>query len=276
VSKFSTWAFLPNHPEVPDTQLSARNSGLAANQYICAFVHSFVSSSKQSYVFLNSFIRFPMNYNRNMKKVLLPVAYLPALEYFKYLLSADEVLIELHETYPRQSWRNRCSILTAHGILDLIIPVTRPNGKHSKTGDVCICNRENWQKKQWRSIVNAYNKSPFFFYYRDLLHPVFHSKEHVKLWEYNHALLQAVTDELGMKTNIAYTEYYSHHSEDYDDMRKVLTPKIHRRPDFQRIEWPAYQQVFSDRHGFAANLSIIDLLFNKGPDTAEYLENISL
>ncbi len=217
-----------------------------------------------------------MNYHKTKTKVLLPIAYLPAVEYFAYLANAYEAVLELHETYPRQSWRNRCSIMTANGTLDLIIPVNKPDGNHSKTGNVLISDHENWQKKHWRSIVSAYNKAPYFFYYRDLLSPFFESKQPPKLWEFNLAMLRAVMDELNLITNIRHSESYNHISNDALDLREILTPKTHRRPVHTRIEWPVYQQVFSDRHGFSANLSIIDLLFNIGPDSKGYLENLRL
>ena len=217
-----------------------------------------------------------MNYHKTPIKVLLPVAYLPAAEYFAYLAAADEVVIELHETYPRQSWRNRCSIMTANGALDLIVPVKKPEGKHSKTADVLISNHENWQKKHWRSIVSAYNKAPYFFYYSDLLAPFFENQQPEKLWEYNHVVMHAIMDELNIDAKTAYTEFYNRTSDDALDLRGVLTPKTHRRPAHTHIEWPDYQQVFSDRHGFKANLSIADLLFNLGPDTEQYLKSIRL
>lgn len=217
-----------------------------------------------------------MNYHNNPLKVLLPVAYLPAVEYFAYLAKADEAVFELHETYARQSWRNRCNIITANGPLDLIIPVKKPDGNHSKTCDVLISNHENWQKKHWRSIVSAYNKAPYFFYYRDLLSPFYEKNQPEKLWEFNHVLMQTIIDELDIDVKICYSESFNHKSENAFDLREVLTPKTHRRPAHAHIEWPVYQQVFSDRHGFTANLSIADLLFNLGPDTKDYLESIRL
>lgn len=215
-----------------------------------------------------------MNYPKNPLKVWLPVAYLPAVEYFAYLANADEAIIELNETYPRQSWRNRCSILTANGALDLIIPVKKPDGNHSKTGNVLISDHENWQKKHWRSIMSAYNKAPYFFYYRDILLPFYEGRQPVKLWEFNQNLMQVLMDELSINTRTSHSESYKHRSDDALDLREVLTPKTHRRPVQTQIEWPVYQQVFSDRHGFNANLSIVDLLFNLGPDARDYLENL--
>ncbi len=217
-----------------------------------------------------------MDYNKYTNKITIPTAYLPPIEYFSFMAKTEAAAVELHETFPRQSWRNRCTILTANGLLNLIIPIYKPHGNQSKTINVSISTHEHWQKKHWRSLVSAYNKAPYFFYYQDLFAPFFLDREIKKLWEFNNALLQLIANELGITTSISFTDDYERDITAGLDLRNVLTPKTHRRPALNKIAYPTYQQVFSDRFGFAANLSIVDLLFNVGPEASTYLEALKV
>ncbi len=99
--------------------------------------------------------------------VLLTTAYFPPVGYMAEVLRADTVVIEVHETYPKQTCRNHCVIQGPNGRQTLSIPVTRINGNHTKTRDILISTHEPWQKTHWRSIQTAYNNSPFFLYYLD-------------------------------------------------------------------------------------------------------------
>ncbi len=206
-------------------------------------------------------------------KILLPVAYLPPLEYMVCMVSAGEAVIELHETYQRQSWRNRCSIYTANGTRNLIIPVERPAGNHSQTSEVLVSKHENWRKKHWRSITSAYRNSPFFIYYQDLLAPFFlrpvSSPE--LLWEFNMNILQSIMEELSISADIGSTKEYEGEPKGMNDLREKLTPKTHRREYPLISHWPVYQQTFAEKHGFMPNLSIADLMFNLGPASNDYL-----
>ena len=207
------------------------------------------------------------------RKILLPVAYLPPLEYMVCITSAGEVVMELHETYQRQSWRNRCSIYTANGTRNLIIPVERPSGNHSRINEVLVSGHDNWRKKHWRSITSAYRNSPFFIYYQDLLAPFYlrATSDTELLWEFNLRILQSIIDELSLPVIIEFTKEYKHTPEGVTDLRDQLTPKIHRRKHPLISHWPVYQQTFTEKHGFKPNLSIADLLFNLGPGSNEYL-----
>ncbi len=208
--------------------------------------------------------------NRN---ILLPVAYLPPLEYMVCMVSAGEALLELHETYQRQSWRNRCSIYTANGVRNLIIPVERPSGNHSQISEVLVSGHENWRKKHWRSITSAYRNSPYFIYYQDLLAPFFlrETSGPEKLWEFNLDILQSIIEELSIPATIGLTKDYLHAPAGMTDLREKLTPKTHRRTNPLISHWPFYQQTFSEKHGFKPNLSIADLIFNLGPGSNDYL-----
>ena len=102
-----------------------------------------------------------------MSETILSTAYLPPIEYFAMILQSGAWKIENHEHYIKQSYRNRCNIITANGLLNLSIPVNKTDGNHTFIHDIRISYLSNWQSNHWRAIESAYNKSPFFLYYRD-------------------------------------------------------------------------------------------------------------
>jgi hypothetical protein len=203
--------------------------------------------------------------------VLLPTAYLPPVSYFYTLMKYDNVFIEQYETYPKQTFRNRCEILSANGKLSLIIPVKKPDGNATKTKDISIFNWERWQLNHWRAIESAYLSSPFFLYFKDDLEK-FYSNKQMNLLDLNLQMLSTLMDITGIKKEIRLTQDYDHQPEEILDLRNSLNPKKHLNAKL----FPPYQQVFSDRHPFQPNLSILDLLFNLGPDTYDYLATLDL
>ncbi len=209
------------------------------------------------------------------KSVLLPTAYMPPLEYFVVLLQYQSGYVELHETWVRQSWRNRCQISSANGPLNLILPVSRPNGNHTKTKDVLISNHQDWQKQHWQSIRSAYGNAPFYFYYKDLLEPFYLEKPEKYLWKFNHNLLKSILSEIQLTVELVFTTAFVKEPATMTDLRSELTPKSHRRKLLPLKTWKGYYQVFEDRHGFIPNLSIIDLLFHLGPDSRSYLREMA-
>lgn len=214
------------------------------------------------------------SHNRGAEKkhaCILPTAYLPPIEYMVMLIKASYVRIELHETFPRQTWRNRCRILTANGLLDFSIPVHRPQGNHTKTKDVIVSERTNWQAKHWRAITAAYNKAPFFLYYKDLFAPYFLNRWSGALWQHNNQLLATLMNELSIDTTIGTTGSYQPAPAFEEDYRERITPKTQRREKPVVTHFPPYHQVFGDRFCFTPNASIIDLLFNTGPEATPYL-----
>jgi len=204
--------------------------------------------------------------------LLLPTAYLPPIEYMAWLAVAESAEIELHETYPKQTWRNRCSILTANGPLALSIPVEKPLGNHSPTGMVRISKHLPWQKQHWRSIESAYSKSAFFLYYKEVLEPLFQKEPPEKLTEWNQLILDQLLEALGLSLPIRYTRNFERESSGKTDLRFLLSPKAKNRDVKTHEAFKEYFQPFLDRHGFFGNQSIIDLLFNLGPDTPAYLQ----
>ncbi len=202
------------------------------------------------------------------KSILLPTAYLPPIEYFYYLINADEILIELQETYPKQTYRNRCKIFTANGLLSLSLPVSKINGNNTKTKDIQIVPTENWQKNHWRAIESAYNASPYFMYYKDDFES-FYVRRFESLPEFNTQLLKQLLGFINYPKEIKFTEVYQKKVENSIDLRTFFNPKKENL-----FQCPKYFQVFEDKHGFQSNLSILDLLFSEGPNTLNFLKNI--
>ncbi len=202
------------------------------------------------------------------KKILLSVAYLPPISWFSLLLKYP-VLIEKHETYLRQSYRNRCLIYSERGILPLSVPVTRPNGNHSLTSAVQIYNNGKWYLKHWRAIRSAYENSPYFLYYKDDLKP-FYNGSFDHLFQFDMQLIEKLCVLMEIHPQINFTKTFEKEPADSLDLRDAFSPK--RISSFSQ---PEYMQVFADRHGFIPGLSVLDLLFNLGPGSKKYLAGIA-
>lgn len=198
--------------------------------------------------------------------VLLPTAYFPPLSYYAYLASGKRVFIEQMETYPKQTYRNRCEIATVSGKMNLIIPVSKPYGNHTRTHQVEISYREAWQMKHWRALQTAYSASPFYAYYADLLHDLFQRREK-SLIQHNLNALKVANALLGINPEITLTDDYVKTYHDRSDLRRTFSPKR----DQILTNAPRYPQVFEHMEGFIPGLSILDLLFNLGPDARKYL-----
>ena len=211
-----------------------------------------------------------MSNNSKYSTSILSTAYFPPVEYFFHLNQSDSITIDGFENYQKQTYRNRCIIYSSNGLLSLVVPVIKPNKPKSIVKDIIISYDEKWQRTHWRAITAAYNSSPFFLYYRDDFFKIL-EKRHRFLLDLNHELLAKLNDLLSIDTSISYTSSYIDNPEQLD-LRKAITPK-NRTPE--TLHYPVYTQVFNIRHGFLPNLSIIDLLFNEGPNTLEYIKNIS-
>ena len=205
-----------------------------------------------------------------MKKLLLTTAYFPPISYFSAISQAEDVVIEQYENFGKQSYRNRCEIMTANGIIPLTVPVAKANSK-TLTKDLKIVYTTNWQKLHFKGIESAYKNSPYYDYYIDDLMPFFEEKEEFLL-DYNHKILTTVLDMMRIQKDIVYTEdYIPENTEGYDDLRSAIHPKpSHRTPGAEFPVHP-YRQTFSDRTPFVPNLSVLDLLFCCGPDAKDKL-----
>jgi hypothetical protein len=209
-----------------------------------------------------------------MNTVFLSTSYLPPVSWIAVCFNYKNIVIEAHETYPKQTIRNRCNIATSSGILGLSVPVIRVNGNHTKTEDIIIDNSTEWQQTHWRSIVSAYNKTPFFLYYRDLFEPIY-IRKHLSLVKMNMELLNTIFAAMQISNlNIDFSFQY-----DFlplgTDLRNMFYSK---QFPYQSVisELPRYMQAFEENHNFLPDISIIDLLFNLGPDAMKYISNLKL
>lgn len=198
--------------------------------------------------------------------MIFSTAYLPPVEFFVYALKPDEITIEACENFIKQTYRNRCYIYSANGKLKLSIPLEHCRQPQLPLKEVKISYSMPWNKIHWRAITAAYNKSAYFLYYRDNFEKFFSGNYHW-LIDFNHDILIECLKLLKLDKKIVYSVVFNK-TYDADDLRMKINPK-----NVPEITFPAYTQVFDVKYGFLSNLSIIDLLFNCGPDSLEYLES---
>jgi len=201
--------------------------------------------------------------------IILPTAYFPPISYFAHIINLPVIYIEQKETFPKQTYRNRCEIMTASGKSNLIIPVTRPHGNHTMTQDIEICYREPWQHHHWKTLQACYRSSPFFNYYDEIIY-LFFEKHEKLLLKHNSNILKTISTLIGIDVDIQFTEDYDKNPEGILDLRSDLSPKIQRYSEV----FPPYPQVFEHKSGFTGGLSILDLLFNMGPESGRYLRRV--
>ena len=187
------------------------------------------------------------------------------IQYYQLLNQAEEVVIETQESWVKQSYRNRCSIYSANGKLDLSIPVLNNKIKRETTAEKRISYIDDWQTIHWRSIKSAYSASPFFEYYEHDLLPFF-TEETTSILAFNTQLQNKLLELLKIDVDIHYTTEYIPTSGKFTDYREAFNPK---KPI--PFTAPSYIQVFSDKHPFLPNLSIFDLLFCEGPNAVSFL-----
>lgn len=197
--------------------------------------------------------------------MVLPIAYFPPVEYFALLCqsvrSEESVYIDSAENYVKQTWRNRTRILTANGPMDLNFPIVH-NGKRRIT-EVGVDYSTDWLRRTEYAVDSAYFSSPFFEYYRDSLFEILDSRPET-LWELDERITGYFCEKIGIAPRFIRTGEFPEGEKDY---RGLIHPK---RPAIGSVK--PYWQVFRDKFGYVGNLSVMDLLFNEGPESITYLE----
>lgn len=211
-----------------------------------------------------------------MKRGFLSTAYLAPVAYYVQLLRFEQIWVERYEYYKKQSYRNRCNIVGANGVLPLSVPIIKPDSPNIPVCDIRVSNHGNWLHLHWNAIVSAYNSTPYFEYYQDDFAPFFEKVPNF-LFDFNERLRETICDLLNIHPTVMYTDSYQ--SEFYPedtDLRDVIHPKRKDENDKACFIPAEYYQVFSRKFGFIANMSILDLLFNMGPESVFVLrESIS-
>jgi hypothetical protein len=203
------------------------------------------------------------------QSVLLSSAFFPPVGWFSLLLRYS-VFIESQENFQRQTYRNRCVISSERGTLPLTVPVNKPGGNHTSVTEVRIFNGEKWYLKHWRAIQSAYEASPYFLYYSDDIKPFF-SGEYENIFDFNLEIIKKLCDLIEITPQFEITTSFEKKPKNHYDLRQAFSPKKTVSGHF-----PIYPQVFIDRHGFIPNLSILDVLFNLGPESKSYLARVSV
>ena len=216
--------------------------------------------------------------------ILLETAFMPPVSYFaaiaeEFTLSYGRVVslvpahlrIEACENYQKQSYRNRCRIYAAGGVENLTLPVVHEGGTSSlPIREIRVDWSKDWLTRMERAIVSAYESSPYFEYYRDSLFYILESRPE-RLFDLNLSLIRYFLGKIGISADIDFTNEYERPGETspgISDLRGLVHPK---RPSIMKTAKP-YWQVFAAKYGFKSDLSVMDLLFNEGPDSIVYLK----
>ena len=204
-------------------------------------------------------------------KALLSSTYFGPIQWYQKLNRYDECLIERHESFIKQTYRNRIIIPTTNGPLSLTIPTNHDISLSMK--DIRISDHANWRHVHWNALLSAYGESPFFEYYQDDIRP-FYEKKYEFLFDFNMETTEKMIELLDIRPKISITEAYIQSKElkeedEIKDFRDVIRPKK-PLPDAEFAP-KRYYQVYGQKHGFQPNMSILDLLFNEGNEAIFYL-----
>lgn len=203
-----------------------------------------------------------------MTTTLLTSTYFGPVQWYQKLNRYNDCLIECHDNYLKQTYRNRCLIATANGIQALSVPIEKYEGLKCEMKDIRISDHGNWRHLHWNALMSAYGESPFFEFYADDLRPFFEKKWDF-LFDFNMEITRKMCDLIDIHPRITLTKEYHTSVENIKDFRETIRPK-HQLKDGDFIENP-YYQVYKEKFGFQKNLSILDLLLNEGNESICFL-----
>ncbi len=206
---------------------------------------------------------------------LLSSTYFGPVQWYQKLAHGGMSIIERHDHFIKQTFRNRCVIATTQGTQALTVPVESPQGLRvdkTEMKDVRVSDHGAWRRLHWQALQSAYGESPFFEYYADDIQPFF-EKRWEFLFDFNLAITHKMCELLDIEPHIELTDEYMPPQQTDDeatvDYRDAIRPK-HPLPDPTFVPRP-YYQVYQQKFGFLPNLSILDLLFNEGNEAVLYL-----
>ena len=201
--------------------------------------------------------------------VILSTAFLGPVSYYCKLMACSNVFMEQHEHYIKQTYRNRCVVAAPDGPQVLTVPIVRQDPSHAEIRDIQISNHGNWRHLHCQALLTAYDNSPYFEYYVDDIFPIY-NKEWKFLLDFNEALRIKICELLDIEPCVHLTEHYFQ-TEKIVDYRQIISPKS---TESDKLFKPVrYHQVFEDKQGFLPDLSIVDLLFNMGPESVFVLRD---
>jgi hypothetical protein len=200
--------------------------------------------------------------------LLYPTCF-PTIASYIVIAQAERLVFEVNDSYQKQTYRNRCYIYGANGKLGLYIPVQYSQKNRQNTSEILIDNSSNWQSTHWKSLESAYKKSPYFEYYQDELISLFTRKKD-SLLVFNLECIEVVNRCLNLDIDSSKTINFNKEKKE-NDYRYLVNARKE-----SEIKINPYIQVFQEKHGFINNLSILDLLFNEGPNAKSYLQTKTL
>jgi len=200
------------------------------------------------------------------KTIILPFCTLGNVFYYSIFLS-NPVVIDVFENYRKQTWRNRYDIMGPNGVQSLTVPVQGQTGKKIAMCDIKIDNRLPWQRTHFRSIITAYGSSPFYEHYIEIFEPLY-SRKFEHLIDFNTEAFKTIQQQISPELNIKFSTKYVEVNDSNIDLRPYFKPLHFSQIGHQPL---TYLQTFSDRFEFIPNLSVLDLIFNAGPDSASML-----
>ena len=236
------------------------------------------------------------------KTILLSSTYFGPVQWYQKL-NRHRCVIEQHDNFVKQTYRNRCVIASANGPQTLTVPTERYDGLKCPMRDIRISDHGNWRHLHWQALVSAYGETPFFEYYADDLRPYFEERRWTYLFDFNLDIMHTLCSLLDIRPTLSLSDHYittdapttAHAAatattggsnsmgeeaelnaesklfgeakgagSNFIDLRDAIRPK-RPLPDSEFDPRP-YYQVRAARHGFLPNLSVLDLLFNEGPE----------
>lgn len=209
--------------------------------------------------------------HNDVNTVYLTTAYLAPISYYSKLYRYPFIFIEQHDHYLKQTYRNRCLISGPQGAITLTVPIIKPSTPKIAMKEVRISDHGHWRHLHWKAIESSYNKTPYYEHYREYFLPFYEKKQNYLL-DFNTQLQELICSLIHIQPNVQFTEAYQAELPEHAlDLREAIHPKKRFNPAESDFQIKPYYQVFSEQTGFIPNLSILDLLFHKGPESLLYL-----